>query len=472
MSYIGFYEINNTPTFTITTRRVDTGAASDADTNPMYHVYEDETSTPIITGTMSLLNSANTAGFYSEQITLSAANGFEVGKSYNIYIQATVNGVTGSMSRSFQIRPNVIGVNVLQWGSGTVPNPNITGVPKVDLTHINGLATSGNNATLNLKQLNISNSDNYGSAAVFQGGLGGDAVRAIGGDAILGESGAGRGAVISGGIDNGTGEGGGIGLGVYGGDGEPAGHFLGGVSGGHGLYLQGDGGKSLQAPQGILANIVGNITGTFVGNIYGNVTGSVLRVIEPVGISTGTFMSAMADAIWDELLSGHLIPGSAGHTLFSRMPTGTVLVGDKTGFYLATPQTFDLIGNISGTMTNVINVLNPVGINTGTFIGAIADGVWDEQISGHLSAGSTGEKLNSAGGAGDPWSTNVPGAYTPGQAGYVLASRMPTGTVIVGTNNDKTGYSLVTGTIVPANVKQINDTNLTGNGSSTPWGPA
>lgn len=52
---------------------------------------------------------------------------------------------------------------------------------------------------------------------------------------------------------------------------------------------------------------------------------------------------------------------------------------------------------------------------------AIADAVWDESLAGHLGAGSTGEALNAAGSAGDPWTTTLPGAYTGSQAGKVLA---------------------------------------------------
>ena len=51
---------------------------------------------------------------------------------------------------------------------------------------------------------------------------------------------------------------------------------------------------------------------------------------------------------------------------------------------------------------------------------AVADAVWDEALSGHLSAGSTGEALNAAGAAGDPWTTTLPGAYTGSQAGKML----------------------------------------------------
>jgi hypothetical protein len=107
MSYYGSWKIDDLLTFCVNTHRFDTGAATDADAVPSYRIYEDETSTPILTGNMALLDSANTAGFYSEQITLSAANGFEKGKSYTIYITATVNSVAATTHHNFQIEAEV-----------------------------------------------------------------------------------------------------------------------------------------------------------------------------------------------------------------------------------------------------------------------------------------------------------------------------------------------------------------------------
>ena len=99
----GRLRIDEWHTFTVNTHDPSTGAATDADAAPTYRIYEDETGTPILTGTMTLLDGANTAGFYSERIQLTAAAGFEEGKSYNIYIEAAVGGVTGTTRRSFQM---------------------------------------------------------------------------------------------------------------------------------------------------------------------------------------------------------------------------------------------------------------------------------------------------------------------------------------------------------------------------------
>lgn len=57
-------------------------------------------------------------------------------------------------------------------------------------------------------------------------------------------------------------------------------------------------------------------------------------------------------------------------------------------------------------------------------VGQIADAVWDETLSGHLGVGSTGEALNAAGSAGDPWVTALPGAYGAGSAGKIVGDNL------------------------------------------------
>lgn len=55
---------------------------------------------------------------------------------------------------------------------------------------------------------------------------------------------------------------------------------------------------------------------------------------------------------------------------------------------------------------------------------AVADAVWDEALSGHATAGSTGEALSNAGSAGDPWATSLPGAYGAGTAGKIIGDNI------------------------------------------------
>lgn len=119
MSWLGSKKIDDTLTFSVNTHKVDTGVGTDADGVPTYRVYEDETGTAILNGSMAKLDDDNTVGFYSKQLTLSAANGFEAGKSYNIYITATVNGIAGTMHHTFKMEVVNLAANVTQLGGVT-----------------------------------------------------------------------------------------------------------------------------------------------------------------------------------------------------------------------------------------------------------------------------------------------------------------------------------------------------------------
>lgn len=119
-------------TFSITTHDPDTGVLTDADAAPSYRVYEDETAVPLLTGTMAILDNVNTTGFYTELIACTAANGFEDRKSYNIYIEATVDGDTGGICYGFRITDvlDVAGCSDFTYTvySSVAPNPPIQGV--------------------------------------------------------------------------------------------------------------------------------------------------------------------------------------------------------------------------------------------------------------------------------------------------------------------------------------------------------
>ena len=87
--------------FSICTHDPDTGVLTDASSAPAYRVYEDETAEAILTGTMALLDTDNTTGFYTEIIPSAVTTEFEHGKTYTIYIEATVNSDKGGICYSF-----------------------------------------------------------------------------------------------------------------------------------------------------------------------------------------------------------------------------------------------------------------------------------------------------------------------------------------------------------------------------------
>jgi hypothetical protein len=156
-SWLGYRNVGDQSklVFAVNTHSASTGAATDATGDPSYRVYEDETGTPILTGTMGKLDDANTTGFYSEELTISSGNGFEAGKTYTIYITATVGSIAGTTERHFacwpatinsQIDANVVQIsgdsgaadNLESYTDGTTPMP-------VNAIQISGDATAADN---------------------------------------------------------------------------------------------------------------------------------------------------------------------------------------------------------------------------------------------------------------------------------------------------------------------------------------
>jgi hypothetical protein len=102
--FLGQWYIDDYLTFTCCAHNISTGAGADTTGDPTYRIYEDETATAILTGSLAKLDDANTTGFYSKRIQLTAANGFEYDKTYSIYIEGVVSAVTGTVCYTFKIK--------------------------------------------------------------------------------------------------------------------------------------------------------------------------------------------------------------------------------------------------------------------------------------------------------------------------------------------------------------------------------
>lgn len=77
--------------FDFVTHHPTTGAATDADSTPTAEVFEDATDTTVVALTVTKRTSKT--GNYRVPVTAAAADGFEVGKTYNVVASATVNSI-------------------------------------------------------------------------------------------------------------------------------------------------------------------------------------------------------------------------------------------------------------------------------------------------------------------------------------------------------------------------------------------
>lgn len=189
----------------------------------------------------------------------------------------------------------------------------------------------------------------------------------------------------------------------------------------------------------ITGNITGNLSGSVgsvTGNVGGNVAGSVASVTGNVG---GNVAGSVAS-----------VTGNVGGNVAGS-------VGSVTG---------DIGGLAAGAITDV------------------ADAVWDATLADHLDSGSTGEALNAAGAAGDPWITALPGAYGAGTAGFIVGTNLNAtvssrstyaGADTAGTTTllTRIATALTYSSGVPnVNISRVNDVAVNGSGTAgSPWGP-
>jgi hypothetical protein len=101
--YLGTRSLGRTVTIPCTTYSPTTGGAADADVGPNYRIYKNGSVTAIATGTLNKIDGDNTTGFYSATVSLSPVKGFLSGKSYTVYIEATVDSVVGTVLHYFKI---------------------------------------------------------------------------------------------------------------------------------------------------------------------------------------------------------------------------------------------------------------------------------------------------------------------------------------------------------------------------------
>jgi hypothetical protein len=142
----------------------------------------------------------------------------------------------------------------------------------------------------------------------------------------------------------------------------------------------------------------------------------------PTGSGGGSAPSAadIADAVWDEALSGHVISGSTGEALTAAGGAGDPWITALPGAY-GVGQAGYIVGAVVKVVSDrLLTMLEPASGSPGEYrfsadalvrapsgsfsapsAAAIADAVWDEALLGHLAAGSAGAALVTAGAAGD-----------------------------------------------------------------------
>jgi hypothetical protein len=211
-------------------------------------------------------------------------------------------------------------------------------------------------------------------------------------------------------------------------------------------------------------------SGTITYYLFGTAPGSSGGGLDAAGVRAAVGLSAANLDTQLSTINGYVDTEVAAiKTKTDFLPSATAgaagglfIAGTNAATSITTGLTANITGNLSGSVGSVTTVSDKTGY---TLSNAGIDAFADRSTTGHTTAGTWGGAWNAAGSSGDPWTTNLPGAYGAGTAGYILgtnlnatmSSRMATftlptnfsslaitggGAVTAGTVSDKTGYSL------------------------------
>lgn len=334
-------------------------------------------STAITEATLAALTTAHADGGF-----LHIGNGYYRLDLPDAAVAAGVSGclvhgtVTGMIVIGCYINLTPVAADVRQWLGTAAATPTVAGVPEVDLTYIAGSAVSTSTAQLGVNAVQAGGTA-WGSGAITAASIAADAITdaKVASDVTI--------ASVTGAVGSVTG------------------------------------------------NVGGNVTGSVGSVATGGITAASIAA-DAIGASelAADAVAEIADAIWDEAMSGHTTSGTFGQRL-QAIRTGTAQAGAAGSITLdASASAVDdfyknaLVVITAGTganqcrtvsgytgSTKVATITPNWGTNpssdsvffilpTGAIAGAtaptageVADAVWDEARAGHVSAGTFGEYI-------------------------------------------------------------------------------
>lgn len=149
-------------------------------------------------------------------------------------------------------------------------------------------------------------------------------------------------------------------------------------------------------------------------NISGSAEGTTPTTQATMQLVVSMIAEAFGEATTNANLSAALgLEGSAtGVATDNAIITALAwAIGQSSGSTVATLVSY-ATGQLQGSITPFTE-LSPEGLATA---------VWSAIAAENNTAGTMGNKVNSAASAGDPWTTELPGTYPAGSAGYILGS--------------------------------------------------
>ena len=292
--YLGDFAAGDTIDFKFTTFRPSTGAAFTLAGTPAMSVYKDNSTTESTAGITLTTDFDSRTGLNHVRITTSSDGTFYAdGSQFEVVITAgTVDSVSvvGASVGRFTLRAQAA---LYPTTAGRKLDVSPSGEAGIDFANIGSPTT-----TVNLSGTTIKAVTDMVTANVIQ--ISGDSTAADNLEAAADGNGynLGAGQIVA--------------ASVTGAVGSVTGNVGGNVAG------------SVNSVTGAVGSVTGNVGGNVVGNVNGNVVGSVNSVTTGVTVATNNdktgyslatappTAAAIADAVWDEAVSGHVTADTFG----------------------------------------------------------------------------------------------------------------------------------------------------------------
>lgn len=325
--------LEETVYFNFTTRAFSSGVPTTLSGTPALSVLESNNATPITSGVSVSVDRASVTGLNQATVVATAANGYEAGKSYAVYISTgTVGGVSvvGEVVAQFTIQAGAAFTR-LGAPAGASVSADVAAVK----TQTAAIETDTQDIQTRLPAALVSGRIDASVGAMAAGVL---TATAIAADAITDAKVASDVTIAS--VTGAVGS-------VTGAVGSVTGNVGGNVVGSVGSVTAAVTVGALQAAA------IADLFDTNSGTTYASaVAGSVVKEIADNAGGSGLTAGAIADAVWDEILSGHVVSGSTGEALSAAGGAGDPWITALPGSYSAGQAGYILGTNLNATVSS------------------------------------------------------------------------------------------------------------------------
>lgn len=132
-------------------------------------------------------------------------------------------------------------------------------------------------------------------------------------------------------------------------------------------------------------------------------------------------LSLITSMISSILGEGQLTASLVGIVQLATTINGTSSVTAGLNIIAYLQSVIDANAAVTANMTGTLSMEADIYVNQAqATIDELVAGVWNALTADFNAAGTMGQAMSAAGGAGDPWITTLPGAYTGNQAGAIV----------------------------------------------------